>query len=196
VKNVPEERTEDMAKMIEAKLDIGQALDYAYSEVQALADEIRETVDNASGTSRENTQRIQTLGETADTLEQYDETPEVPEDEEGLVDLSKRPVTFHEWRGGGKTGLTRQQRMDNAISALDAVIDDLTGWCSDERAALEEGGEPTEENIDNVSEGALALVKDMREKREELVSEVEDLFGTLEDAKGDWENVEFPGVRG
>jgi|SRR5215831_11280017 len=100
----------------EVKSTIADAVSYAYSELEELGNEVREVVDNASGTNRENTGRIQTLGETADTLESISD-PTIDEE------LGKVEVTYHEMLPRSRRhGLSRGDRRDNATGALDAVI--------------------------------------------------------------------------
>lgn len=58
--------------------DLQSAIETGLSDLRDdLGSEIREVVDGASGTNRENTARIQTLGETADVLENLND-PDIP----------------------------------------------------------------------------------------------------------------------
>src|SRR5215475_5626595 len=98
---------------------LGDAVSNAMGELQGLAEEIREVVDGAE-CGRAETQRIQTLGETADTLEQISE-PEITTDSE----IAKIMVEYAESIPTGRRGLSRRTRCDNAINALDAAIEIL-----------------------------------------------------------------------
>jgi hypothetical protein len=91
----------------------------ALSELQSLRDEVQEIVDNASGTGLENTQRIQTLSETADTLGNYvDNEPDVP----GF--MAAEEVQWHEMHNARKgRGDSRDTRNSNAVQALQAAAD-------------------------------------------------------------------------
>lgn len=149
-------------KLQEVKGTVGDAVSFAVSELQGLAEEIREVVDNASGTNRENTTRIQTLGETADTLEGIDE----PTLEDGIGDLE---VVYHVMMARSKRiGLSRGDRRDNAVQALDAVIQFLQ--------ELQE--------------------KEDEKKKDDEEDTYRSLIDDLERIKDDSESVEFPGMYG
>lgn len=108
-----------MNKMETRTMPIAEAVSYALGEIQSLAEETREVVDGASGTPRESTQRIQTLDETASTLEGLEE----PSIDEAII----MEVTFSEaLPRSRRKGLSRASRRDNATSALDAAIQALT----------------------------------------------------------------------
>jgi cytochrome P450 len=106
-------------KTTERTMPIADAVSYAYGELESLAEECREVVDNAEG-GLANTQRIQTLDETASTLEGITE-PDVEEE------VGKLEIKFHEQQPASKSkGLSRNSRRDNAVAALDAAIQHLT----------------------------------------------------------------------
>jgi hypothetical protein len=150
-----------MAKIQAVNSTIVDAVSNACSELQSLAEEIREVVDNASGTPRENTQRIQTLDETASTLENISE----PEVDEKIAQLA---VTYTESLPSGRSGLSRNDRRNNAVNMLDAAIEMLNK--KSEEWSEGEGG--TEEYP------------------------YQDLIDDLENMKGEAEAVEFPGMYG
>ena len=139
-------------------MQIADAVSYAYGIIEELASECREVVDNASGTSRENTQRIQTLDETASTLENQQE-PEV-------IDTERR-VTF-QVHPDKRRGLSRQKRLDNAISAIEAILADI---------------DVRREQIGDT---------DLEDERDALDSLRDELDNTL----GEIQGVEFPGMYG
>lgn len=62
---------------------VASTIESAFSEIEELASEVREVVDNASGTPRENTSRIQTLDATASALEALS-APDTPDEEHDL----------------------------------------------------------------------------------------------------------------
>lgn len=99
-------------KSVQQEASVSDAVSIAFSYLEDLAGECREVVDNASE-NLANTQRIQTLGETADALESFSE-PEVPE-----VFESHR-VKFTEQQ---KRNPSRASRCGNAVAALQAVVD-------------------------------------------------------------------------
>lgn len=92
-----------------------------FSLLQELAEECREIVDNASeGLSQ--TQRIQTLGETAVTFERLSEV-DVPECC-GEVDVSYQEAQPKRRRASP----SRAVRRDNACSMLRAAADAMQEW--------------------------------------------------------------------
>ncbi len=119
--------------------DIGD-MSAAFSEVESLAGECQEIVDNASeGLS--NTQRIQTLGETADRLGNVSEV-DVPECIASLVIDYSESVNTNKRRSP-----SRAVRMENAVTILQAGVDAAQGiidetdnedYDEDERAEIEE----------------------------------------------------------
>jgi len=136
-------------KIVECTL--ADAVSNGCSELTSLAEEIREVVDNAEGGLAQ-TQRIQTLGETADTLEQISE-PTI----EGEV--AKEMVKYAESIPSGRKGLSRRIRCDNAINALDAAIEVL------------------QEKSDNFTEGEGGSEEDPYKN---LLDELEDIKGNAE----------------
>lgn len=166
--NAPVKTARHPLKRTPRRGSLADAVEYAYGEISDLAEEIRTVVDDASGTPRENTQRMQTLGETADALEGIGDAPDVPDEIECYV----------EWVINTRRGLSRSDRRDNATNALDAAISAIEDWISDQETdGGDEGGDGEEpEAVD--------------------VSDAETLRDDLENAKGELENVEFPGMRG
>lgn len=100
------------------KSTIASTIESAFSGIDDLASEVREVVDNASGTPRENTSRIQTLSETADTLESLS-APDLPD---GETPIGARPVsyTLDEHRR-----MSRADRRDNIVAMLGAAAEAL-----------------------------------------------------------------------
>jgi len=153
-------------KYQECKASVGDAISGAFGDLTTLAEECREVVDNVSGTPLENTARNQTMGETADTLEGLSE-PDVDDDR-----LNAIMVTWMEIQPRNKRApLSRSDRRDNAIAALDAALNALI----EKKDALEEA-DKTDDN--------------------ELVDVIDSLINDLEQIKGEAEGVEFPGMRG
>jgi predicted house-cleaning noncanonical NTP pyrophosphatase (MazG superfamily) len=90
----------------------------AYSELEALRDEVQEIVDNASeGLSQ--TQRIQTFEETASALDFVDSVPDVPEAVQDFV------VEYTEDKRKSKS-TSRATRCAEAVNLLQCVIEVLT----------------------------------------------------------------------
>lgn len=90
----------------------------AFSALEDLASECREVYDNASE-GLQQTQRIQTFGDTADTLEGLS-CPDVPEC------VSELAISYSE--ATKKRGVSRAKRCENAVSVLQAAVDALENW--------------------------------------------------------------------
>ena len=95
-------------------MTLEEAVGSAYSMIEDLANEVREVVDAAADTNFASSQRIQTLEETADTLENASE-PTVPDE------LSKLEVTVGVMRGVR----SRNDRRNEACSYIACVVDVL-----------------------------------------------------------------------
>jgi hypothetical protein len=107
-------------KFTDVKSTVAESVSIAFGELQSLAEEAREIVDNASDGLRE-TQRIQSFEATADALEQY--SSEEPDVEDAIGNL---PVTYANWENSRKgRGLSRADRCAFACSVLGAIIDVL-----------------------------------------------------------------------
>lgn len=106
-----------MKNLTTAKLE--DVVGMAFQDIEELASEIRDTVDNATE-AQAATQRMQTLGETADTLENWTDPPEIPNIGKEL------PVTYpeHEVRELN----TRAKRRDAAVEKLDACVQAIHEW--------------------------------------------------------------------
>jgi ParB-like nuclease domain len=101
----PLPRTKRKSKVVEETTTFAEAIMTAFGEFAELASECREVVDNApSGISE--TQRIQTLDETANALEDL-EAPEIPDE------LAKIKVSFSTHRA--------RSRADRRDAALDII---------------------------------------------------------------------------
>lgn len=99
------------------KSTLADAVDAAFSEITTLADEVRETVDNATEAMQATT-RIQTLDETASTLEENADAPEIP----GVIAALEVSYIL-------ETCKTRAQRRDFAAGILDNVLSFVGEWC-------------------------------------------------------------------
>lgn len=164
--------------------DIGSA----YTDVQELRDEVREVVENA-GENLSQTQRIQTLSETADTLDgSADDEPTVPE---GLENLKISYSTFHAY---GRKGDSRATRMMNAVALMDGVIDALNEF-------IEDADAPIDNLVPEGLDGAFMAISEEQlaesdKRAEALKNEAETLRDEIENAKGEFEGVEFRGMYG
>lgn len=108
-----------LRKFASHKSTVADAIGAAMDEFTQLAEDVREVVDNASGTARENTQRIQTMSETADTLEGLSE-PDVS-DTIGKIEVEYNSLLPR----SARQPLSRADRCQNGIMALDAVVEVL-----------------------------------------------------------------------
>lgn len=149
---------------------VADAVSMAFGVLEELAGECREIVDGASeGLSQ--TQRIQTLDETAGQLESLSE-PEVPDL------LGQERVEYVE--ATKSRGASRAVRRDNAVSALQAVVERL----EEKLEGLEEklkDGHVTKVAIDGV-QGEIETVEGLRDECQSAIDEAE--------------GCEFPGMYG
>ena len=123
---------------------IANAVSYGCGELSSLAEELREIVDNASGTNRENMPRIQALGEAADTLEGIEE-PTV-EENVGLIAIEYT----EQLPRSAKRGLSRADRRDNGVNAIDACLQLLVEVEGDEHQTLIEDLEFIKDSAEGV----------------------------------------------
>lgn len=90
----------------------------ALEKLRELYDEIDEIVQNASGTPAENSPRIQTLTETADSLSNVPEGIDIPQ---AIINLPiKYMESVHKFRSASPS---RAIRRDNACSIIRSVIE-------------------------------------------------------------------------
>ena len=141
----------------------------AISALEELASECREIVDNAEGGLAE-TARIQTFGETADTLEGIS-APEIPE---CVADLPMTVTTQQATRKG--RGESRAVRRDNEVAVLSAARDAVDEWVNQRTGEIEEEGGDVDSDED--------------------VQAAVDFVGELENIISDVESCEFPGMFG
>lgn len=152
-------------KMEQRDAHIADAVSNGCSALLELGEECREIVDNASE-GLANTQRIQTLEETASALE-YVEEPEISDPNiEGL-----RVKYMESTNKDRRRGCSRAVRRDNAVAMLNGAI-----------AVLEE---KIDEWGDNDAPGFVASKETAEELRDQLQQIVDEAEG-----------VEFPGMYG
>jgi hypothetical protein len=113
-----------------------------YSRLEELRDECQEVVDTAPE-SLSGSQRIQTMGETADQLSGADDPPEVPEALGGVV------VCFTEDRRKSKSH-SRVTRCAEAVSLLYAAKEAVEEWLADN--AQSEAVEEVQSMIDSIDD--------------------------------------------
>lgn len=93
-----------------------------FNALEELASDVRDVVDAAEGGLAE-TARIQTLGETADTLESINGVTDIPEQVKGLE------VTYTEsYPRNKRRGPSRAMRCENAVALLRAAQSTLQDW--------------------------------------------------------------------
>lgn len=111
-------------KTVQRESTVSAVVGDAIGMIQSLTEEIQEVVDGASGTPRENTGRIQTLSDTADTLSNISE-PDVPEIVGDLKVSYMEQVSTR--------GLSRGSQRDNATSMLQAAVDAMREWLDEQK---------------------------------------------------------------
>lgn len=149
-------------KTIEAT--IPAAIEAFQSGIQDLHDEMESWADNMESNNMEHLPKFEQVTECRDALEQVlnDTMPDVSS--AVIKDLLEVKVSYFEHPGKGKKGPSRATRRDNAVAALEAVIEHVTAW---------EDGLP---------------------KGQVLPSEAEDLRSVLGDLKDGAEAIDFPGM--
>lgn len=156
------------------KTTVSGALQDAFSEISALAEEMREAEGNMSGANMEHMPKYEVISTAADELENHTECPDIPD---GLADLE---VTSVEMVNKDKRkGPSRDVRLSNAcalISDAKAVLEEF-----DPEADLETSD--SDAKVDEKEDAAEAL----KEAATELANELD------EHAEID---VEFPGMYG
>lgn len=151
-------------------VSVASLIEDAYAAIEELAGEMREGYDNMEGGNLGSTQKCQTYGETADTLEGVN-APDLP-DALNNIEVIRYPSTSK------STG--RAHRASEAASDLNLAADAIEEWVTDKREMLDErdddDNEETEEELD--LDGLDSLVEELR------------------DAAGNVEGCEFPGMFG
>lgn len=162
---------------------VADAVSEAISEIQSLAEECREIVDNAGDGGLSQTQRIQTFDQTAGDLESCDEldVPDCVSELRFQASLEKTP----------KRGLSRARRCSNAVSLLQGALEAVQAFISekeDEQSAKEtapDEKEPSEEAQD-----------DSEDNLQEQIDEAQAFADELENIISYAEGAEFPGMFG
>ncbi len=159
----------------------------AIAELQALGEECREIVDNASE-GLQQTQRIQTFEETASTLESISE-PSIPD---CVSDLEISYTESVQKRKG--RGVSRATRCSNACAILSGAVSALEQFIEDQNTAKDE--------IEEMNEAEIKKKKDDNpdfkdaDEIENDITEAETCKEEIESAMSEAENCEFPGMYG
>lgn len=166
---------------------VADAVSSAFSEIESIKDELREWYDNLPE-NFQNGSKGEALQEAISALEGASEV-NAPDCIEGAG------TSYAEYHGR----IGRPKRRDTCVNMLDAAIstaqeraDELGALeYSDEGRLLGDDGEPTPDDVTDTEERPLDA-----EDRDSMVSDLETFISECEDAKGEWENVEFPGMFG
>jgi hypothetical protein len=131
-------------KSVKLKATIGSIVADAYSDIETLAEEMREQVDNMEGTPAENLPKFEVVSEAADTLENVNTTPDVPSHIE-----AREIEYFYSVNKNKRQGPSRVVRLSNACEALRQIIEhlDTEGEKDD---ALRDFSSELQDTIDNV----------------------------------------------
>lgn len=162
----------------------------AYDDLVALGEECREVVDNA-GENLANTGRIQTLGETADVIENLTEVT-VPDCADSI------DMTYYEsvpTRKGRQA--SRATRRDNACAILNAAADAAEDALENSREHWEAWAEfeslTDEEQKERRDEGTAPEEPVVKEDEED---DVTTFANDCRDMVNEVEGCEFPGMHG
>lgn len=164
-------KTAEVPKYVSRSMSVGDAVSEVWSELQSLAEEMREAYDNTPESLQQGGVG-EMRGECADNLEALDE-PDVPDWATGLsVTVSHRNPARPKKRP------SRAYRRDQASGMLDAVVSDLRALADDE-AELDK---LARENPDR--------------SRDDLESDLGDLADALESLRDEADAIDFPGMYG
>lgn len=142
----------------------------AFTAIEELAGEMREGYENMEAGNLGATQRCQTFGETADTLEAIDQ-PDLPE-VLGEITTARYPTVTK--------ATSRAHRASEAASYLNLAAARIEGWVEDKREMLDERDDDDNAEVENELD----------------LDDLETLVEELRDAAGNVEGCEFPGMFG
>lgn len=157
-------------KTISREVTLEDLFNDAKSIVEELKNEMEEWAGNMEGTSLENTSKYQSVSDARDTLEYGLDDLERIDIDAVQEDVLTRKVTVNEFHKYGKKLPSRADRLGNATEALNVVVTEL-------RLFVEELYEHEEGNED-----AIALL-------EQTADDIEEAIGNVE-------SVDFPGMYG
>jgi len=139
-------------KLVQCKGTVSSISD-AFSAIEELGSEMRETYDNMEGANMGHMSKCEMAGEAADTLEGFSE-PDVPE---FLQDIE---ISYSESVNKRKgASCSRAVRLANACAVFEAACAAIEQWLDDNESASEEQREEAEqlkgdiEEICNEAEG-------------------------------------------
>jgi hypothetical protein len=165
-------------KQVPRTTTLAAAIADGFSELESLAEECRELVDNASDMSR-GTQRIQTFEETADTLESLTQPEEPP------AVIAELAVAYSESVHRSKRhGPSRAVRCSNGVAMLTAAKEAVEAWMEESREDWED------------SDVQSIIGDESSDTRGEVYSAAEQLASDLDDLISSAEGCEFPGMFG
>jgi len=171
----------ERAKLVTGTID--GAFEEGKSEVEGLKEEITEWKDNMESNSMENLPKFDEVSECADAIESGMDTLdslEVPEVLQGVE------VTYT--IDTRRKAQSRNGRMGNAMGMLDAAKAGAEAWLEDNEEL-----EANEDDEDRDEDEELVTEADANE-REEQRSAVQEFIDELENAYGELEGVNFPGM--
>lgn len=122
------------------------AVEDAFSELETLGEEMRETYDNMEGANMGHMEKCQRAGEAADTLEQLQQ----PDPPASIVDLQ---ITYGEAVNKDKRkGCSRAVRCSNACAVLRAASERAQEWLDDEANKEDESRDDVEQFINDIDD--------------------------------------------
>ncbi len=155
-------------------------LSAAQSEVESLAGELRDWHDNLPE-GINNSDKAAEIDEAASTLENLT-FPDLP-DSLSTIRVLHLPALDQDSRP--KRGAEVVSMLDDAIAALNSKTDELSQAIEDTRKADEADGQSTPPASPD---------KEMEPDPQEIIGEIESLVSSLEDVKGELENVTYPSM--
>jgi Sec-independent protein translocase protein TatA len=169
--------------------DLSGAIDECRSEVESLRDEMEEWGSNMEGNNMEHLPKYEQVTEARDNLSngldalEGLEVPEFLESESANYTVDNRT----------RESRTRAVRLQNALNALDAARAAAQSWLDDDDNAELEVVEPDAEDEDD---DRTPVTQDEVDERQAQREQAEELINELDNAEGELQNVEFPGMYG
>jgi len=179
------------AKTTPVNVTVADAVSTAFCQIEELKDEIQSWYDNLPE-NFQNGDKGSQLQEAIDALESTSE-PDVPDS------ASDIEVSFSEATGR----LSRARRRDNACAAIEAAeqavrdrIQELSDLVYNEDGKLVIDGRVMERSDEDAANEEPHDYPYTEDERDSAITDLEAFADELENARVEWESVEFPGMYG
>lgn len=169
---------------------VEDALSNAFGEIESLHEEMESWKDGLEE-KLSHTPKYEQVSEACDVLENHTDAPDVPE---AASDLT---VTYGETvNKNKKRGVSRATRLDNAVGALNAVVEAVQARIDDleeQQEAIRQEAPLGEEKAGGAECAERGPIDDLSEKQTELEQFRDEVQEHIDELDG---GVEFPGMYG